>query len=189
MTCASVARQWHRQEDCSTVYHSGRLLRYLNICSLPVMIAATKVDWQTLSYPPPPPLLCLALPCMLSSACCCRPHPCSSATPFSCCGKLETQSTSATSNVLVFMSASSAAVAFLLDGRVKLHYALVFCSAAGTASLIGLTGVGRLVKASGRPSIVVLLLAFIMTAGGLCSAVFGYMDAYQHGDAGFKSIC
>lgn len=105
------------------------------------------------------------------------------------CTLFPAQSTSATSNILVFMSSSSAALAFLLEGRVQLQYAAVFCSVAGTASLLGLTGVGRLVKASGRPSIVVLLLAFIMGAGGLCSAVFGYLDAWQHGETGFKSIC
>jgi hypothetical protein len=99
------------------------------------------------------------------------------------------QSTSATSNILVFMSSSSAALAFLLDGRVKPEFAGVFCTVAGLASLAGLTGVGRLVKASGRPSLIVLLLAFIMGAGGLCSAVFGFQDAYERGEVGFKSIC
>lgn len=99
------------------------------------------------------------------------------------------QSTSATSNILVFMSSSTAALAFFLEGRVPLQYAAVFSSVCGTASLLGLTAVGRLVKGTGRPSIVVLLLAFIMGAGGLCSAVFGYLDAWQHGDVGFKSIC
>lgn len=102
---------------------------------------------------------------------------------------LHPQSTAATSNVLVFMCSSSAAVAFLLEGRVQLHYAAVFCSVCGIASLLGLSVVGRLVQASGRPSIVVLLLSFIMAAGGLCSGVFGYLDAWQHGDTGFKSIC
>jgi uncharacterized membrane protein YfcA len=102
---------------------------------------------------------------------------------------LHPQSTAATSNVLVFMCSSSAAVAFLLEGRVQLQYAAVFCSVCGIASLLGLSVVGRLVQASGRPSIVVLLLSFIMAAGGLCSGVFGYLDAWQHGDTGFKSIC
>ena len=87
------------------------------------------------------------------------------------------------------MSSSSAALAFLLEGRVPLQYAAVFCSVCGTASLLGLTGVGRLVKASGRPSIIVLLLALIMGGGGVCSAVFGYMDAWKSGQTGFKSIC
>lgn len=87
------------------------------------------------------------------------------------------------------MCSSSAALAFVLEGRVPLQYAAVFCSVCGAASLLGLTGVGRLVKASGRPSIVVLLLAGIMGIGGLCSGVFGYWDAWQHGDSGFKNIC
>lgn len=99
------------------------------------------------------------------------------------------QSTSATSNILVFMSSSSAALAFLLEGRVPLQYAAVFCSVCGAASLAGLTVVGRLVKASGRPSIVVLLLACIMGGGGLCSGVFGYLDAWRHAETGFQKIC
>lgn len=117
----------------------------------------------------------------------CLPYPAPPCVPL----PLSLQSTSATSNILVFMSSSSAALAFLLEGRVPLQYAAVFCSVCGTASLLGLTGVGRLVKASGRPSIVVLLLALIMGAGGACSAVFGYMDAWEQGQgqAGFKNIC
>lgn len=103
------------------------------------------------------------------------------------------QAASATSNILVFMCSSSAALSFLLEGRVKVDYAAAYCLAGGAASLIGLTLVGRAVKASGRPSIVVLLLAGIMGVGGLVSGVFGYLDAWEQlaggGGAGFKSIC
>lgn len=99
---------------------------------------------------------------------------------------------SATSNVLVFMSSSSATVAFLLDGRVNVPYSEVYCAVCGAASLIGLTVMGKLVAKSGRPSIIVLLLAFIMSSGALCSGLFGYLDAWhqaQDGTAGFSSIC
>lgn len=102
------------------------------------------------------------------------------------------QSASATSNILVFFCSSSATLAFLLDGRVDLQYSAVYCVVCGAASLTGLTLFGRVVKASGRPSIVVLLLAFIMGAGAACSGVFGYIEAWQqaqHGAAGWKSIC
>lgn len=101
-------------------------------------------------------------------------------------------STSATSNILVFMCSSSATLAFFLDGRVNVQYSEVYCAVCGAASLTGLTVMGRLVARSGRPSIVVLLLAFIMGAGALCSGVFGYIEAWhqaQDGTGGFKSIC
>jgi uncharacterized membrane protein YfcA len=108
-------------------------------------------------------------------------------TPLACARLpcLPAQSTSATSNVLVLFSSSAAALAFLLEGRVKLNYAAVFCCVASTASLVGLYFMGRLVKASGRPSIVVLVLAGIMGAGAVCSATFGHI----HATDGFKSIC
>lgn len=101
-------------------------------------------------------------------------------------------STSATSNILVFMCSSSATLAFLLDGRVNVQYSEVYCAVCGAASLIGLTVMGKLVAKSGRPSIVVLMLAFIMGSGALCSGVFGYIDAWhqaQEGTGGFNSIC
>jgi uncharacterized membrane protein YfcA len=102
-------------------------------------------------------------------------------------------SASATSNILVFMASSIAAFNFLLDGRVNLQYAAVYCTACAASSLVGLTLVGQMVKASGRPSLVVLLLAFIMGAGAACSGVFGYLDAWNQQQAGegigFKSIC
>jgi hypothetical protein len=92
------------------------------------------------------------------------------------------------------MCSSAAALAFLLSGRLETNYAAVYCSACGVASVIGLTLVGRLVKATGHPSVIVLLLAFIMGAGGLVSGILGFMDAWrQHqtggGADGFKSIC
>eukprot|EP00878_Enallax_costatus_P032846 GHUV01036151.1.p1 GENE.GHUV01036151.1~~GHUV01036151.1.p1 ORF type:complete len:203 (-),score=53.44 GHUV01036151.1:277-885(-) len=101
-------------------------------------------------------------------------------------------SSSATSNILVFMCSSSATVAFMLDGRVNVQYSEVYCAVCGAASLIGLTVMGKVVAKSGRPSIIVLLLAFIMASGALCSGVFGYIDAWNQardGTGGFSSIC
>ena len=49
----------------------------------------------------------------------------------------------------------------------------------------GLVASSRLVASSGRPSIVVLVLACIMAAGAVCSAAFGHIRAAD----GFKSIC
>jgi hypothetical protein len=102
------------------------------------------------------------------------------------------QAASATSNILVFFCSSSATLAFFLAGRVDLQLSAVYCLVCGVASLVGLTVFGRVVKASGRPSIVVLLLAFIMVSGAVCSGVFGYLDAWhqwQEGTGGWKSVC
>jgi uncharacterized membrane protein YfcA len=102
------------------------------------------------------------------------------------------QAASATSNILVFFCSSSATLAFFLAGRVDLQLSAVYCLVCGVASLVGLTLFGRVVKASGRPSIVVLLLAFIMVSGAVCSGVFGYLDAWhqwQEGTGGWKSVC
>jgi FtsH-binding integral membrane protein len=104
------------------------------------------------------------------------------------------QAATATSNILVFMCSSAAALVYLLSGRLETNYAAVYCSVCGAASVMGLTVVGRVIKATGHPSVVVLLLAFIMGAGGLVSGILGFMDAWEKhqsggGADGFKSIC
>jgi Sulfite exporter TauE/SafE len=102
------------------------------------------------------------------------------------------QSASATSNVLVFFCSSAATLAFMLAGRVSVGYAGVYGVVCGVASLTGLTLCGRLVAATGRPSIVVLLLAAIMGIGAVCSGVFGALDAVHQaaaGHGGWHGLC
>lgn len=78
--------------------------------------------------------------------------------------------------VLVFISSSAATLSFLMEGRLVLGYALVFALAAAAGSLSGVTLVAALVRRTGRPSSIILLLAGCMAAGALLSAVFGGMD-------------
>jgi hypothetical protein len=91
------------------------------------------------------------------------------------------------------MTSSAAALAFFLAGRLVTNYAAIYCGVCAVASVVGLTLVGRLVQKTGRTSVVVLILAFIMGAGGLVSGVFGYLDAWQQrqqgGGSGWKWIC
>lgn len=103
------------------------------------------------------------------------------------------QAATATSNILVFMSSSSAALTYLVSGRLITNYAVVYCLVCCVASVVGLTFVKSLVQRTGHPSLVVLLLAFIMGAGGVVSGVFGYLqawDEWQTGeDFGFQGLC
>ncbi len=72
------------------------------------------------------------------------------------------QASSATSGVMVLFSASVAAVSFAASGRLNVPYAALFGGACLAAAFLGVVVVGRLVKRSGRASLIVLLLAAIM---------------------------
>ena len=63
---------------------------------------------------------------------------------------------------MVLFSASVAAVSFAASGRLNVPYAVLFGSACLVAAFLGVLVVGRLVKRSGRASLIVLLLAAIM---------------------------
>lgn len=77
------------------------------------------------------------------------------------------QITAATSALVVLFSSSSAVVQFFLLGRIPVYYALAFGGVCICASLMGVVVVGRLVKRSGRPSIIALILAgLIVTCTG-----------------------
>ncbi len=99
---------------------------------------------------------------------------------------------SATSNVLVFTSSSAATLHYLLAGRLLSSYAVVYSGTSFASSVTGLTVISELVKRTG-PSIIVLVLAFIMGAGALLSGFFGVLQAWQDWEAGrdmgFRNPC
>ena len=79
--------------------------------------------------------------------------------------------TASTSLLLVGASSSSASVEFALAGRLDYGWAAVFFAVCVVASVIGVAGIGRIVRASGKASIIVFLLVFVMLAGGILTAV------------------
>jgi len=103
------------------------------------------------------------------------------------------QVTAATSAVMVLFSSSAASAQLLMMGRVNKEYAALFAAAAMVAALSGVTLTKRLVAATGRLSVIVLVLAAIICTGALLTAVFGGVaiaQAFSNGsDLGFHSIC
>lgn len=87
------------------------------------------------------------------------------------------QVASATASAMVLFSASSAAVSFALDGRLNLPHAVAFGAACAAAAYAGVALVGGAVRASGRASLVVVLLAVVIGAGAALTTVFSGADA------------
>lgn len=88
------------------------------------------------------------------------------------------QAASATSGLMVLFSASSAVLAFAAAGRLPTQYALVFGAACLAAAFVGTAAVGRLVRRSGRASLLVLILAGVITTGAVVTGVFAVSDLF-----------
>ena len=73
-------------------------------------------------------------------------------------------SAAATSGLLVLGSSGSAVLEFGLDGRVDVPRAAFYAALCIAASLTGTLVVGRVVRASGRASLVVFILAAVVRA-------------------------
>lgn len=76
-----------------------------------------------------------------------------------------------TSLLLVGASSSSATIEFALADRLPLGWAVIMLALCVVASVIGVAGIGQYVRYSGRASVVVFLLVFVMAAGGIFTAV------------------
>lgn len=83
------------------------------------------------------------------------------------------QVTAATSNLLILIGTSSATAAWWAADSLNMQYAAVYALLCMAGALAGLLGIGRLVRASGHPSVLVFLLAFFMGGGALVTALFG----------------
>ncbi len=91
------------------------------------------------------------------------------------------------------MSSSAATLSYWMQGRLVTHFAVVFATVSALASLGGITAVAALVRRTGRPSLIVLLLAGCMGVGGALALVFGGIGVVydvQNGEGlGFAAIC
>ncbi|KAL4424162.1 hypothetical protein ABPG75_001463 [Micractinium tetrahymenae] len=84
---------------------------------------------------------------------------------------------SATASAMVLFSASSAAASFALEGRLNLPHAAAFGAACAVAAYAGVALVGRAVRASGRASLVVVLLTAVVGSGAALTTFFSGADA------------
>jgi uncharacterized membrane protein YfcA len=78
----------------------------------------------------------------------------------------------ATSSALVFLASSSAAISFALEGKLNVPFALSFGAATAVSALFAVFLLAQLVKKSGRPSMLVFLLASLMAVGAASTAAF-----------------
>lgn len=84
---------------------------------------------------------------------------------------------SATSSVMVLFSASTATFSFAVSGGLNYQYALVYGGVCAVASIFGVAVVSTSVRRSGRGSVIVFTLAFIIGVGAMMQAVFGGSEA------------
>lgn len=76
-----------------------------------------------------------------------------------------------TSLLLVGASSSTATVQFALGDRLEYGWGIIMFGVCVVASLVGVAGFGRVVRSSGRASLIVFLLFFLMAAGGIMTLV------------------
>lgn len=94
------------------------------------------------------------------------------------------QVATATANLLILFSSSSATLAWGMGDMLNYQYAAVYFSVCVVGAFTGLYVIGGYVKRSGRNSALVLLLAGIMAGGALLTGIFVGIEVwhkYQEG--------
>lgn len=76
-----------------------------------------------------------------------------------------------TSLLLVGASSSSATVGFALADRLNHGWGIIMFLVCTVASVVGVAIIGRMVRRSGKSSVIVFLLVALMGLGGLMTAV------------------
>ncbi len=102
------------------------------------------------------------------------------------------EATAATSNVLVWLGSSSATMAWWAEDKLNLQYASAYALLCIAGAALGLSVIGKLLKATGHPSLLVFLLACIMGGGALVTALgtLGVVHDYRTGHTeGFHPFC
>lgn len=101
--------------------------------------------------------------------------------------------TAATSTLMILISSSAATLSFAVAGNINTEYALIYGVCNFLSSLAGVFLIGKVVRRTGRSAVIVILLAYIMAAGALASAVFGGYESFRNFQTGtdltFSSIC
>ena len=99
----------------------------------------------------------------------------------------------ATSTLMILFSSSAATLSFAVNGNINAQYALVYAPCNFLSSLAGVFVVGRLVRKTGKSAMIVILLACLMAAGAVASAVSGGHQTLQDFRSGtnltFTNFC
>lgn len=98
-----------------------------------------------------------------------------------------------TSVVMILFSSSTIALSYFFSGELNTQYAWVFSPICFVAALIGVTLIGRIVRKSGRASLLIFILTGLIAVGTVLSAAFGgrtaYIDIRDGKNIGFGSFC
>ena len=101
--------------------------------------------------------------------------------------------TAATSTLMILFSSSAATLSFAVAGNINTEYALIYGVCNSLSSFAGVLLIGKVVRKTGKSAVIVILLACIMAAGALASAVFGGHESVRNFQTGtnltFSSIC
>ena len=99
----------------------------------------------------------------------------------------------ATSTLMILFSSSAATLSFAVNGNINAQYALVYAPCNFLSSLAGVFIVGRIVRKTGKSAMIVILLACLMAAGAVASAVSGGHQTLQDFRSGtnltFTNFC
>jgi uncharacterized membrane protein YfcA len=103
------------------------------------------------------------------------------------------QVASATSSFMIFFTALSATLQYTLLGDIRLGYAAVLFVAGLVGTAIGQWIIGAMLKRSGRPSVIVLLIAFIIGGSTVVMSILGalnFLAELREGkNQGFRALC
>ncbi|KAK9863229.1 hypothetical protein WJX84_011003 [Apatococcus fuscideae] len=102
------------------------------------------------------------------------------------------QVVASTAVLMILFSSSSIALSLNFIGLLNQHFAVIFAPLAFAFSLLGVLIVGRIIRKTGRTSIIILILAFLIIIGAISTLVFGGLRAEKKliaGEFGFKPFC
>eukprot|EP00897_Mesotaenium_endlicherianum_P009704 jgi/Mesen1/8762/ME000524S08056 len=113
--------------------------------------------------------------------------------PFLLAMGVHPQVTASTAVMMILFSSSSISLSFAFQGLLNTSYAALFAPVAFVGSSIGVTVIGRLVKRTGRASIIIIILTALIAVGTVLTVIQGASESYRDiktgADLGFHNIC
>ena len=102
--------------------------------------------------------------------------------------------TSATSMYLIMFSAASNTLIFLTFGDLNIEYAILIGACSSVAIVLMMSCVANQIKKTGRESIIVFTLAFVILASTVMTPLFGIQEIIDEKNLGldiwkFNSLC
>ena len=97
---------------------------------------------------------------------------------------------SATSTIMVLFMSSATVAQFIIFGMIDMEYALFFgCVGGVLGAIVGTKGARVILQRTGRASIIVFCLAFILLGSGLLMLYTGFVQLRVSGLTGFRPMC